>query len=220
MITSIQNEQIVSLLKLQLGNHFGLTADEESALADVFPIVMERLEYSFRHTDNKYYSRIVEGVKYPYFNPFHSCQYAQFLYVYSRVIAIRTDEGLLADKLYYLNKMMNSADLYHQIELPAVWDCEHPLGSVMGRAKFGNHFFFYQGCTVGGDHNAYPVIGHHVCLFSNSAILGESHIGNHVWIGAGALVKNVDIPDNSLVFGQSPNLIIKPRKDIKSVYEI
>ncbi|WP_394370386.1 hypothetical protein [Phocaeicola dorei] len=45
-------------------------------------------------------------------------------------------------------------------------------------------------------------------------MLGESHIGNNVWIGAGALVKNTDIPDNSLVFGQSPNLIIKQRKDI------
>lgn len=153
-------------------------------------------------------------VKKTYFNPFHSCQYTIFLYYYARIIAMQTEGRLLADKLYYLNKMMNGVDLYHQIELPAVWGCEHPMGSIMGRATFGEYFFFYQGCTVGGDHNTYPVIGHHVRLFANSTVLGESHIGNNVWIGAGALVKNTDIPDNSLVFGQSPNLIIKQRKDI------
>lgn len=154
------------------------------------------------------------GVKYPYFNPFHSCQYTIFLYEYARIVAAQAKAGLLADKLYYLNKMMNSVDLYHQINLPEVWGCEHPLGSVMGRATFGNNFYFYQGCTVGGDHNAYPVIGENVRMFANSTILGESHIGNNVWIGAGALVKNADVPSNSLVFGQSPDLIIKPRKDL------
>ena len=50
---------------------------------------------------------------------------------------MQTEGRLLADKLYYLNKMMNGVDLYHQIELPAVWGCEHPMGSIMGRATFG-----------------------------------------------------------------------------------
>ncbi len=47
----------------------------------------------------------------------------------------------------------------------------------------------------------------------NSAIIGDCHIGDNVTIGAGALVKDEDIPSNSLVFGQSPNLIIKKKKE-------
>lgn len=46
-------------------------------------------------------------------------------------------------------------------------------------------------------------------ITANSTILGGIHIGNNVLIGAGALVKNTDIPDNSFVFGLSPNLAIK-----------
>lgn len=84
------------------------------------------------------------GVKKTYFNPFHSCQYTIFLYYYARIIAMQTEGRLLADKLYYLNKMMNGVDLYHQIELPAVWGCEHPMGSIMGRATFGEYFFFIK----------------------------------------------------------------------------
>lgn len=215
MITSIPEEQIFTLLVKQLDNNFLLSKSEKETLSNCLSEVFSKIAYCFEHTINKYYSCIVGGVKVPYFNPFHSCQYAIFLYSYARIVAMEANAVLLADKLYYLNKMMNSVDLYHQIELPAIWGCEYPLGSIMGRATFGEYFYFYQGCTVGGDHNSYPVIGHHVRLFANSTVLGESYIGNNVWIGAGALVKNAEIPDNSLVFGQSPNLIIKQRKEFK-----
>lgn len=47
----------------------------------------------------------------------------------------------------------------------------------------------------------------------NTAIIGDSHIGDNVTLGAGALVKDTDIPPNSLVFGQSPNLIIKKKNE-------
>ena len=49
---------------------------------------------------------------------------------------------------------MNSVDLFYAIELPQKFGAEHPLGSVMGRAKYGDGFFFYQGCTVGGTDGA------------------------------------------------------------------
>ena len=44
-----------------------------------------------------------------------------------------------------------------------------------------------------------------------STILGESKIGNNVILSSGSLVKDARIPDNSIVFGQSPNLIIKQK---------
>lgn len=86
----------------------------------------------------------------------------------------------------------------------------------MGRAVYGNYFYFYQGCTVGGNgvigKEKYPTIGEHVTMFSDSKIIGESCIGNNVIISANTYIINADIPDNSMVFGQSPNLIIKPKK--------
>ena len=137
-----------------------------------------------------------------------------FLYYLSHEIYIHEKSTALCDKLYYLNKIFNSVDLFYAIELPDKFGAEHPLGSVMGRAHYSDGFFFYQGCTVGGTHGKngeiyYPQLGRNVQMFANSSILGKCQIGDNVKIGAGAVVKNEDIPSDSLVFGQSPNLIIK-----------
>lgn len=137
-----------------------------------------------------------------------------FLYYLSHEIYVNTQNSILCDKIYYLNKIMNGVDLFYAIELPQKFGAEHPLGSVMGWAKYSEVFFFYQGCTVGGTvgKNAkiyYPVLGENVQMFANSSILGRCKVGDNVKIGAGALVKNEDIPSDSIVFGQSSNLIIK-----------
>lgn len=151
------------------------------------------------------------------FNPCHSVQYMTFLYYLSHDIYLNANIGQLCDKIYYLNKIFHSVDLFYAIELPKQFGAEHPLGSVMGRAKYGNGFFFYQGCTVGGTYDKagnihYPVIEENVKMYANSCVLGKCHIGKNVQIGAGTLVKNQDVPDDSIVFGQSPNLIIKMNK--------
>jgi len=44
-------------------------------------------------------------------------------------------------------------------------------------------------------------------------VLGDSHIGNNVVISAETYIINENIPDNSIVFGKSPNLIIKTKSE-------
>ena len=103
-------------------------------------------------------------------------------------------------------------DIYSEVRLPEVFFFEHPLGLILGRAKYGNNFFAMQGCTVGGNKGIYPIIGENVKMFSDSKVLGNSNIGDNVLISANSYIKDTDIPRNSIVFGQSPNLIIKNRK--------
>ena len=91
-------------------------------------------------------------------------------------------------------------DLFYGVNLPNVFGVEHPIGSVMGRATFGEYFFFYQGCTVGGNGGVYPVIGDYVTMYSNSKILGNSHVGNHVMLSANTYIVDCEIPDYSIVF--------------------
>ncbi len=69
----------------------------------------------------------------------------------------------------------------------------------------------YQNCTVGGNKGFYPTLGKNFRMMSGSKILGESNVGDNVTLAANTYVKDTDIPDNSLVFGNSPNLIIKLR---------
>lgn len=145
------------------------------------------------------------------FSVYHSVQYCIFLYHLSRVAWEANGNGIIAEKLYYLNKVLNSVDIFYAVALPKIWGCEHPLGSVMGRASYGDQFFFYQGCTVGGNNGQYPSIGCNVLMYSNSKILGKCHIGDNVIVTANTYIKAQDIPDNCMVFGQSPDLIIKEK---------
>ena len=190
----------------QLRTIFMLTDDEEASVRQASPIAVEKTIKALAGFDNKYLDMNL--------SPFNSVINCNYLYWLSNVLYNRHNGA--ADKAYYLNKMLNSVDLFYAIELPECWSCEHPLGSVMGRAKYGNNFFFYQGCTVGGNcregltgFTEYPTIGNNVIMYSNSTIIGRSIIGNDVLIAANAYVKDEVIPDGCIVFGQSPHLILK-----------
>ena len=117
----------------------------------------------------------------------------------------------LADRIYYLNKTLNGLDLFYEIKMPDIFQLEHPVGSVIGRAKIGDYFSFFQGCTVGASMGFEPVIGENVTMYSHSKILGKSRVGNNVWISANTYIKDTNIPEQSLVFGSSPNIVIKSR---------
>lgn len=217
MQLQIPKQDILAQLIVQLESHFILNNIEKSVISDYLDLALKKCEYNFIASSNKYFFVEMGGHKIVRFNPYHSVQYMIFLYYLSHEIYANTQNSILCDKIYYLNKIMNSVDLFYAIELPQKFGAEHPLGSVMGRAKFGEGFFFYQGCTVGGTDDKhgeiyYPVLGENVQMFANSSILGRCNVGDNVKIGAGTLVKNEDIPSDSIVFGQSPHLIIKKQK--------
>lgn len=208
MIFEIEKEDILKGLIRQLNSFFSISIIEIDVINSLIEPVLERCEFNFSKNNNKYYSKLGEA----YFNPYHSGQYTLFLYYFSNTIFNKKKDFLkLADKIYYLNRIMNACDLFYEVALPEIFMLDHPLGSVMGRAKFGNYFSFSQNCTVGNNNDIFPTIGDHVKMTANTMILGNCKIGNHVILGAGACVKDQDIPANSLVFGSSPNLIIKSR---------
>ncbi len=209
MLFEIPKDAVLKLMIGQISTFFSISANEVNTINTLSDEVFERCDVCFSKNENKYYSR--EGKT--YFNPFHSGQYTVFLYYFSNTIfKNKKDQIRLADKIYYLNKIMNSCDLFYEIELPKYFSLDQPVGSVLGRASYGNFFKFTQNCTVGSNKNKYPTFGDHVTMTASAMVFGDSKIGNNVTIGVGAIVKDEDIPDNSLVFGQSPNLIIKEQK--------
>lgn len=216
MILAIEKNQLLSLLTTQLKN-FLIEEEEKNELVNNLDEAIARLEECFKDSSNKYYSREIDGNREGFFNPFHSVQYMIFLYILANTIYLKGSKTFICDKLYYLNKMLNGVDLFYQVSLPIHFGAEHPVGSVIGRAKIGDYFYFYQNVTLGGvikdGCEVYPQLGCHVEMCSNSSVLGDCIIGDNVIIGAGAIVKNQNIPDNSIVFGHSPNIIIKPNKN-------
>lgn len=213
MIFEIPQQEILSLTIKQLDSMFVATEQDKTLITQCFNQTIEKCEKCFAQSPNKYYNR--NGVA--YFNPYHSVQYMTYLYYFANIIYKKEGATITCDKLYYLNKALNGIDLFYTVEMPDYFIAEHPVGTVIGgHGKIGNGFLFYQGCTIGGYHEkdgtiSYPDLGENVKLFANSALIGRCKVGSNVNIGAGALVKNQDIPSNCNVFGQSPNLIIKNR---------
>jgi len=217
MFLEIEKKSIILLVCKQVENLFSIDTEEVEEIKSSLDSALAACEENFLNSESKYYVREIGGKKDAYFNPFHSVQWMTFLYYLGHLIYKKGSTTKICDKLYYLNKVMNGMDMFYAIEMPSHFGAEHPVGSVMGRAQYSDGFFFYQGCTVGGTRDKegnlyYPVIEENVRMYANSSILGRCHIGRNVQIGAGALVKNQDVLADSVVFGQSPNLIIKERK--------
>lgn len=210
MKIEITKLKLIELIKGQLKALFLFDEhDEGKVLLDAVDLSLEHCEYCFRHTRNKYYQQ--EGET--YFNPFHSGQYSIFLYFLSRQIYLLSKQhNTLSDRVYYLNKCLNSLDLYYEVEMPSIFFLDHPIGSVLGRAQYGEKFSFSQNCTVGNNKGIYPIIGENVRMMSGSKVLGNCNIGSNVIISANTYIKDCDIPECSLVFGSSPNLIIKKKE--------
>lgn len=207
MIVSIGEEDLHALLETQLGSNFLCRQREISELLPAIPTALLRTEKCLGASHNKYYWNDAGELL---FNPFHSGQYCTFLYYLSNTVA-KSGNTALADKIYYLNKMLNSCELFHQIELPDIFCLDHPYSTGIGRAKFSNYFVFQQNCTVGNNKGVYPSFGEFVWLFANSTVLGDSRIGNNVFIAANTLIKDAQIPDNTIVFGRSPELVLKSK---------
>lgn len=177
---------------------------------DVSPYIdeaVERTAHCFSYSASKYFQEHAGEIL-----VFNSVQYSVFLYFLSNTAYRHDKHGALAEKIFYLNKVLHSVELFYEVEMPSVFNVEHPLGSVMGRAKYADQFFFYQGCTVGGSGGYYPEIGFNVLMYSNSKLLGRSKVGDNVIFSANSYVINADIPSNCIVFGQSPNIIIKKKQ--------
>lgn len=197
---------IIEQVIRQLSNFWSISDDDINMIINYENEVLNRCEYCFQRVDNKYF---ILGV-----NLIHSGQWLSFLYYFSNTLS-HNGQTALADKFYYLNKVMHSVDIYHAVNLPDVFFLEHPVGSVFGRAEYGTNFFAMQNCTVGGNRDRktgelfYPVIGDNVKMYSGSKIIGKSKIGNNVTLAANTYVKDIEIPDGATVFGQSPNLVIK-----------
>lgn len=205
MICDYSDSYLIELISVQLKT-FIVTDEEIKIITNILPEVNDRVEVCFSHSKNKYYKK--EGQV--FFNPFHSGQWCIFLYFLSNTLFQKSQSfNKLCDKVYYLNRMLNSCDLFYEVNLPDIFFLDHPIGSVIGRGTFNDYFSFTQGCTIGNNKGIFPVIGENVKMHSNSKIIGDSKIGNNVVIASNTYIKDTNVPNNSIVFGSSPNLIFK-----------
>lgn len=196
----------------QLTAFYGLSDAERVCLENASEAIRGRFHTCCRGLSNKYYRQP------ELYSPLHVGQYTLFLY-YAANTLFRTNplgNEAICSKIYGLMKVVSGCDVFYQVSLPEVVMVEHPVGTVLGRAQYGNRLAVWQGVTVGGNLQTdgrgveYPVLGDDVLLYSHAKVVGSCHIGSRVVISANAYVKDMDIPDDSIVFGQGRNVVVKP----------
>ena len=208
----LKQEELVGYIAKQLSHNFPLGDSYEQLCAEIWrglPLALERVDYCFSRSKAKYFQ--TDGVA--SFSPLVTDQYAMFLYFLANTIYLETANTVIADQLYALNKMLHGIDVFYQVELPKVFLFVHSVGTVLGRAKYGEGLVVYQGVTVGGDLKLdYPTIGKGVGLFSNCSVIGASVLGDGVAVSARTTIINDVIPPGKVCFGQHPNLQCKQSK--------
>lgn len=172
-------------------------------ISDYLEAAYKRALYCLSRNTNKYFKKGTIDVH-------HTGQYAILLCYLARV-AFEAGDRETADRVYALNKALHGFDIFYEVELPNVFFMEHSVGTVLGRAKYSDRLFLGQNVTVGGNKGCYPTIGENVCLHAGCMVVGDSHLGNNIEVSAQAFIRDEVIPDNCLVFGKSPNLVIKQR---------
>ena len=203
MVLHGKSEETCDIVLRQLNCFWPTVVDRQQMLCAVSRAI-EKTVASYDASNTMYY--LQSG-----FSVLNTTVYAVFLYHLAHIIGAGGAE--LADKLYYLNKIINCVEWYWNIELPEHFVVEHPVGTVLGKAEYGDYLCVFQGVTVGANFREmqciWPVIGDHVTLYSNSSVIGGCRIGSNVIVAANAFIFNEDIPDNSVVFGSSPGLTVR-----------
>jgi serine O-acetyltransferase len=203
---SLSSEDLRNYVERQLTAFFPDGIDAGDALAQPVERALERVEYCFSRINLKYFKHD-RGVR---FDHLHTDQYAMFLYMLANTISRDGGDRRLAAKVYALNKALHGVDAFYEVELPKVFAFQHPVGTVLGRGRYGEYFFVYQRCSVGSNlEGAYPTIGEGVVMYGGSAIIGASSVGDNCWLSVGTIVVDSSVPNDSIAFGRSPDLVLK-----------
>jgi serine O-acetyltransferase len=181
---------------------------------------LEISEKRFLLTKSKYLTN--ESGKIAQFRATHYSSHSLILYQLARECFLK-DRRDMAEKIYFLNTSTTSTDLFYEVDLPLRTGCDHPLGSVIGRAIFekSSSLFFCQNCNIGNniDSNGlavYPDVSGNLYMNPRSMIIGRCIIRGTVVLANGAYVKDHGVLENVVVFGASPNLILKPITEFRS----
>jgi len=177
------------------------------AISAALPATQERYRYCFSRKNLKHLPQHV---------CYHADEYASFIYLLSNELWQKTGEGDFAEKLYLLNRYLNSLDIFYDRRLPEIFHFEHPIGAIIGRAQIGNYFVVHQAVTVGGNLDLeLPTIGENVVLYTGAMIIGRTVIGDNCQIGAGVILSNERVDSNTTIVSMQTRKVINSNRDFK-----
>ena len=213
MRTTLPPDELTTYLRSQVESAFPDGA--RLRLGKVVRRALERVEHSFSRIVLRGYSDGGEAT----FSHLQGDQYAAFLYFAANTAWRDLEDQSLASKLFLLNKALNGIVVMYDTVLPEVFVLMHTVGTVLGKANYGNYFVAAQNVTVGMDRDGVPTFGERVILYGGSVVIGNSTIGDRVTIATNTTVRGENIPSGHIAAGTSPELNVKAAtRDVAALY--
>jgi serine O-acetyltransferase len=214
---TLNHDQLASYVTRQVN---GLFDDGQPVLQDdvlaLLPQALGRLEYCFVHINNKYFFDGTCAV----FNHLHGDQYSMFLYLLCNTAYNAGADSSVPAKLFLLNKTLHGIDAFYEVELPNIFLFVHPVGTVLGRAKYADYLCVYQRCGVGSNKDIYPIIGEYTTLRPGASILGNCLLGRNNTIAAESLLLDRNLENDNLYIGDPKNFIIRQSKSTLPIWRL
>ncbi|MES2025551.1 MAG: hypothetical protein V4448_08355 [Pseudomonadota bacterium] len=209
-----QLQLLAEYVAKQLGAFFpvGNIESDKQRIFELLPDVIQRLKpilKAVRCFDSKI------------FNYIHSLQYTTFLYLLANEHWRKDPKSpIFADRLFYLNRALNSIDLFYSIELPSVFCIGHGgLGTVLGNVVYGERLVVFHNVTIGRVGDMRPKIGKNVVIYTGAVVTGNTMIGDGSVVSAGTILHNVEVPADVIAASVNGQIIFKPRnRDYTDLY--
>ena len=215
MILSLDAKSLVRYTRRQLDQFFpdSLPTEEIEKHVDE---VLDRVSCCFSAVHDRYFKKDSRTC----FNHLNTDHYAMFLYFLSSTLYRNGADERLCEKVFYLNKVLHGIDVFYSVELPNIFLFCHPVGTVLGHAKYSDYFLVYQNCTIGSNHEVdYPILGKYVAVYRGASILGKCTIGDNCKIAADSLILDQDLDANKIYIGTPSSHLIKENRNHDRIWD-
>lgn len=200
---SLPREHFAEYTRTVIETHF---PDRGSVdLSRVFDDALERLAVCFSNIALGGYSRNGR----PYLNHLHGDQTAAFWYILSNCFHAR-GERALAEKCMLINKARNGILIMYDTALPERFLLIHTVGTMLGKATYGEYLVVTQNVTVGTNRGNSPTFGRGVILYPHCVVLGRSTLGDFARVAAGTMVMDTVCPPRSVISRGTSDITIHP----------
>jgi serine O-acetyltransferase len=211
MQLSLSRELLGRYISSQLNNFF---PDENyvdfAEFGRELDIAIDRVDYCFKHVSHERYNKDGQTI----LNHLYGDQYLVFLWFLSNTLWKERGHGILANKLYYLNRILHGFDCMYDTAMPDIFLIFHGTGTMLGKAEYKDYFVAFQGCTVGAHKGKYAVFGKGVTLTAHSSVIGNCKIGDRASISSHTTIFEKDITMDTIVYTDAMTgaIIQKPSK--------
>jgi serine O-acetyltransferase len=206
---SLGRDDLVTFLGDILRTHFPCDRVRSAGdIGSVLDLALERIEFCFERVALAGY-RDEDGAT---FDHRHGDQCAALLYRCSNRAFRDRDDPELGAMFSALNRARHALLIMHDTDLPDIFVVPHTVGTVIGKATYGNYLAICQNVTVANDPATRLTFDEGVVLFPGAFVVGTGSIGTASAVAANSTLQYQDLPPNTIAIGHSPDIEFRPRK--------